>query len=386
MNNKKQKFLVFIILGFILTAFPLVSSAMTVKSGQNIIVSETIKGNFFAAGNLIMIEGTINGDVFVAGSSITIKGTVNGDVFAAGSSVEVLGTIKGNLRAVGSDIRVLGKVDRNILAAAANLIVDQGAVVGGNITCAGSTLLLQGSVGSEVNAAAQNITIDSSIGGDVNLRLDTKNKKGQLSVLDNAKISGNLNYKALSQAEIKPGAKISGKINYTPLSVPKNQQKVKTAFQRFGWFVRGFGLLSLFLAGLVLIYLLPKTTERIYQMMKGKGWSDLGIGLIGFIVVPVAGVLLLFTVIAIPLVLMSWALFMIALYFSKAMVAIAVGKWLAERFNWKLHSILHLLLGLVIVFLVSLVPFVGALVIWLAVLWAFGALLRIKLQIIKELR
>jgi cytoskeletal protein CcmA (bactofilin family) len=386
MTNKKQKFIVFIVLGFVLAAFPLMSSAMTVKSGQNIIINEPIKGNLFGAGNLVIIDNTVDGDIFVAGNSITIKGIVNGDVFAAGSNVEVFGTINGNLRAVGSNIKIMGRVERNILAAGANLIVDTGAFVGGNITCAGATLLLQGSVGKEVNAIAQNVTISGSIGGDVNLRLDAKNNQGQLTVLDSAKISGNLNYKAISQAEIKPGAKISGKIEYTPLSFNKDQQKAENFFRRIGWFARGFGFLSLFLAGLVLIYLLPKVTERIYRVMKERGWSALGVGLAGSVVIPIAGIILLFTVIAIPLVFAAWALFGTAIYFAKAMVAIAVGKWLSERFNWKLHKILHLLVGLVIMFFVGFVPFVGGAAMWLAALWAFGALLKIKLQIIKELR
>ena len=384
MNNKKQKFIVFIVLGFVLAAFPLMSSAMTVKSGQNIIINEPIKGNLFGAGNLVIIDNTVDGDIFVAGNSITIKGIVNGDVFAAGSNVEVFGTINGNLRAVGSNIKIMGRVERNILAAGANLIVDTGAFVGGNITCAGATLLLQGSVGKEVNAVAQNVIISGSIGGDVNLRLDAKNKQGQLTVLGSAKITGNLNYKAISQADIKLGAKISGKVDYTPLPVSEN--KAKNVFARFGWFINVFGFLSLFLAGLVLIYLLPKVTERIYLAMKEKGWSVLGIGLAGSVVIPIAGIILLFTVIAIPLVFASWALFLIAMYFAKAMVAIAVGKWLSERFNWKLHKILHLLVGLVIIFFVGLVPFVGGAAMWLAVLWAFGAFLKVKLQIIKELR
>ena len=381
-----KKILFFTVLGLVL-AVPIAASAMTVKSGQDIIVTENIKGNFFGAGNLIMINGTVDGDVFVAGNSISIKGTVNGDVFAAGSNVEVFGTINGNLRAVGSNIRVLGKVARNVLAAGATLIVDQGALVGGNLTCAGGTLFLQGPIGSEVNAAGQNITLGSSINGNVNLRLGSNNKKqpSQLTVSDQAKITGDLNYKSPSQADIQSGATISGKTNYTPIPASPNRG-AHNVLARMGWFVSIFGFLALFLAGLVLIYVFPKITERIYQMMKTKAWSDLGMGVVGFIVIPVIGLILMILVITIPLIFASWALFFIAVFFAKAMLAIGAGKWLAERFHWKLSNILCLLIGLVIMFLIGLIPFIGAIAVFLGVLWAFGAVLRVEGQIIKELR
>jgi len=380
-----KKILFFTILGLVLISVPLVSYAMTSKSGKNVIISENVEGNLFTAGNVVIIDATVNGDVFVAGNSITVKGTINGDVFAAGSSIEITGTVNGSIRAVGADIQITGKISRNILAAANNLIIANNATVSGSITCAAASLVLQGPIGKEIDAAASDAVIGNSVGGDVNMVLNGKNNQSQLTILGSAKISGNLNYKSPSQADIQSGATISGKTNYTPIPASPNRG-AHNVLARMGWFVSIFGFLALFLAGLVLIYVFPKITERIYQMMKTKAWSDLGMGVVGFIVIPVIGLILMILVITIPLIFASWALFFIAVFFAKDMLAIGAGKWLAERFHWKLSNILCLLIGLVIMFLIGLIPFIGAIAVFLGVLWAFGAVLRVEGQIIKELR
>ncbi|MFA7654356.1 MAG: hypothetical protein WCX97_04995 [Candidatus Magasanikbacteria bacterium] len=366
--------------------FPLSASALTAKSGDNIVTTTDTNSNFFGAGNMVIVDGTINGDVFIAGNNIVVKGTVSGDVFVAGNNIDISGTIKGSLRAIGSNINVRGRVERNILSAGNNLSINEGAFVGGHITYAGVTLVLQAPVGGQVDAASPSIVFNNSIGGDVNLVMG--NQKSQLSLLDKAALAGSLTYKSSSEAQITTGAKILGTVNYKPWEKPQTTDKARAraAFVGIAVAVGVIGFLGLFLMGLILIYLAPKLMDKIYTSAKEQTWSNLGIGMVGLIATPIIAVLLICTIVGIPLGFLVMFGLVAAMYFSKVIVGIVLGRWILERFHWRWHKVLSLLLGLVVFVLVCLIPFVGWLAAFFGVILVFGALLRVDSQILKEWR
>lgn len=387
MIKKHKKAFIFLFgLAFVLAVYPLAGRALVARTGNNVLTVEDTKGNFFGAGNLVVINGVVDGDVFVAGNSISIKGTVNGDVFAAGNIVDVFGTIKGNLRTVGSNINIRGRVEKNILSASANFIADEDAFIGGHITHAGAGVILNAPVGGQIDAAVESMTINNSVGGDVNLRMG-KNEKSRLYLYDKAVLSGNLKYTAVSEAEIGSGARILGETVFTPIKASKKAiEKFPVSFKKFALALDAIGILSVFVLGLIVLYFVPKILDRIYAAMKEKTWSNIGIGLVALVVVPLLAIMVLFTVVGIPLALMAIAAYAALLYFAKVVVSVALGRLIAERFKWNLHKILSFMLGLAVFSVASFMPFVGWFLVFGAVLWAFGAILRIDSQLLREWR
>ncbi len=372
------------VLAFFIAA-PLVSHAMTLKKGDNIFVDQDITGNLLTAGNLVVIESTVDGDVFVAGNNIVISGTVNGDVFAAGNNIEITGAINGNLRFVGSNVRLGGDVERNILGIGNNFNIEEGSSVGRHVTYGGANLFINSPVGGQVDVSSEGVIVNNKISGDLRAELGNT---GELILLKNAVLDGDLKYKAKKEADIREGAQIIGEVNYSVWEAPVRDVKIPDASQigAVFTFFKIMSLLALLVTGLFILYLTPKLNEKIYQEMSKKFWSNLGLGFVFLIVAPVVCLLLLITILGMPLGIVLFLLYMIGIYFAKVIAAIGIGRFITEKFGWKLHKVFTLILGALVLCLLSLIPVLGWVVAFAAVLWALGAMIKIDNKILKDWR
>lgn len=363
MKNKNKFVLVSVfVLTLLIVAVPLASRAMVIKKGDNVFIDEDVNGNLFTAGNMVIIDGVVNGDVFVAGNNITIKGVVNGDVFAAGNSINIEGRINGSLRMVGSNVGVKGQIWRNITGVANNLGLDEGAVVGQHITYAGANLVIDASVGGQVDAMV-----------------------GELVLRENAVLVGNIDYKSKKEADIREGAQVRGEVSFSLWETPDKVAKTH-AFKRFTGFFKMIGFFSILAVALLLTYLLPKLTDKVYGRMREKFWSHFGVGLVAVIVIPVVCLLLLVTVLGIPLALLSLAMFFVGMFFAKAIAVTSIGKFISEKLEWKIPKILVILLAGLVFFGVSLIPVFGWLACFFVVLSAVGGLIKAQVELAKDWR
>lgn len=381
----KKTYLSILLLAVGLLMIPLAGQALVVKSGDNVNVNEVIDGNFFAAGSIIAIDGTVNGDVFVAGNTIIVSGIVNGDVFAVGSNIDVSGIVTGNVRFIGSSLNVRGQVERNVMAAGSSLMISNGASVGRHLSFSGASLVINGPVGGQLDAAGASVSLNSKVAGNVMLELGSE---GTVDLGDMAELQQNLTYRAAmgEQLTMSAGASVAGDTIFNEWQQPVEKFESQTVFKKvFAW-GKIINFLSLFILGLILIYLMPQPLDKVYSQMKKKFWPSLGRGLVVLIVTPVLAIILLFTVIGIPLALIMLAIYGIALYLTKAVVALAVGRLLSDSFKWQLHPAWCLLIGLIIISALGWIPVIGWLLCFVLMLWALGAFYKTKTSYLKELR
>lgn len=381
----KRIFFAFILLGAgLLLALPSISQAIFIQSDNEVNTDQTIDGNFFAAGNIVNIAGTVNGDVFAVGNNITITGTINGDVFAAGNSVLIDGEVAGNLRLAGSNVSIHNKVGKNVIAAGSQLIIHEQGEINGHLTCASAALSINGPVHGNIDAASSETTINSEIGRDVELRLD----QGKLTLRPKALIRGNLKYSADQEAEISEGAVVEGEIEYKPFEEKEHAAKVKV----FGFLTLGFWigvlikLVSLFILGFLIAYLLPRPIEYTYSKMTKKPGASLLIGFAILFLTPIIAVILMITVVGIPLAMMLLSGYAIALYAVRAIAALIIGRLITQGLKLRLHSVWQLLIGVIVMIFLSVIPFVGWLLSLLITIWALGAVFKVKIMILKKMR
>ena len=100
-------------------------------------------------------------------------------------------------------------------------------------------------------------------------------------------------------------------------------------------------------------------------------------GLVCLIVVPIALIILAITMIGLPLALILGALFAILLYVVKIFVGVYLGEKALRLFNKKLPIplIWSMIAGLVIIYILFLLPFIGWLIKLAVMLWGLGVLL-----------
>lgn len=320
----------------------------------------------------------INDDLFIGSQSVEIAGTVNGDVFVGGQTVKITGIINGNLHVGANTIDIEGKVKGNVYAGGQSILVSA-STIGGSLLAGGATVNVDKDtiVGGSIISGAGAITIDSQI------RRSVYAGTGSLTIGENAIIAKDLYYGSgtRGQANISPNAKILGQIyksdvNTTQVNVNNvNIDRQIPAAIRMG---RIFAVLGSFIGALIvgLIYFKLYTQHSIQTagIVTKSFWKSLGVGFLVTITFIPGLILLLITVVGIPLAGIAFLLMILYSYLAKIVVGSAFGVIIAKKFNWKVSAFWAFALGLLLIDIVKLIPFVGFLI-GLTVLWVgLGAL------------
>ena len=338
------------------------------RSGDAIVIpaGQVVDDDLAAAGRLVRIDGTVHGDVYAFGQNVTVTGTIDGDLIAAAQQVVVDGQVRGDVRVAGALVQLNGAVGRNVTGVGQLLQLGSGGRVGGSLAGAGETLSLSGDIGGAAAAAAHDLTVQGRIGRNAEMALTS------LTLGPRASIGGNLTYYADHQLDI-PAQAVAGSVRYEHTSRDLTQRATRGAMTPTrGWTVLGnfFSLAWLAgsaVAGLVLLRLFPRLAAEFLGVLEARPLASLGLGaatLIGTL--PVA-VLMAITIVGLPL-----SALLIAGYFAGAftgwlLLAIAAGSLLVGLVRgarpW--HPSWAFLLGLVVLYVASHLPFVGGLV-WFA--------------------
>lgn len=390
MKTIKKPSTIFLISLFLILPITVFAAKDQLEQTVQVAKDQIIEGNFIKLGNIIDIAGSVNGDVIVAGNSITISGPVAGDVIVAGNNIKISGPVSGSVRVVGSNITIDNEVGKNVWILGASAVLGQEAKVGWDLYGAAGSFEIKGPVGRDVLVNTGILVIASEIGKNVTAFID---KEGQVVLYAEAKIKGDLTYRAAkeSQLVLKEGAKVEGKVSRENLkgfaAVEKNQWQ--KAFGGFYLFLKTVSLFSLLVIGLVILTFLPKFVLKVEAEMTKRPWPSLGWGFVYLVVVPVITIFLALTIIGFPLALIIVPLYLISLYVSKIFAGFAIGLGLFNKLakeKYKGHLFWPLAVGLVILILITSIPIFGWLVKLLLVLWALGAVLQVKKEILKEYR
>ena len=356
---------------------PATALAADVRAADTVAVpaGQTINDDVYAFGQTVDIQGTVNGDVIAAAQTTTISGTVNGNVIAAGNNVNITGPVHGTVRVAGNTVNVSAPVGRDLLAGAGTLMLAPQSSVGGDALLGAGAVSLGGPIARNVLMSVGQLTIQAPIGGNVT------GNAGSIHLASGAKIGGNLSYTGQTDATLDPGAAVAGTISRTapPQQQPRNES-AGFAGKLFGEFVGWLRtVVGLFAVGLLFVLLWPAFTSTAASNLVHSAWASLGIGAAVVLFAPIAGTILLVTGIFVG----GWylALFALALYLMAAVAGYTVTGFVAghEAFERlaanRVHRVWQLLAGVVVLTLLSHIPFVGWLITAAAIMFGFGAIL-----------
>lgn len=345
--------------------------AANISGQQDIMVLEsgkTLDGPGFYAGRIVRIDGTVQGTTFAAGQDVTINGTINGDLFVAGQSVSVTGQVTGNIYGAGQNLWIQSQNTGDVFATGQSIKIDKTAMIGRDLFASGASVLQEGNVPRDFYSAGSDVSINGVIGRDARLYGE------HITIQDQAVIKGRLDYHSKRQASISSGSTITGQTKWTP---------VEPAPARPAWTPLGIimGILwqiaSALLVWVVIRIWLPDFWRRTAAVIADEPVKTLGKGAIALIVTPMLIILMMITIIGIPLGILMGVMFGVSLYLSKIIAAVLLGSLLAGRFGWpeKHKGVWLVLLGLVIIAVLSKIPFLGFLL-WLVIVFAgLGAIL-----------
>jgi cytoskeletal protein CcmA (bactofilin family) len=337
--------------------------------------NEVVEKDYFAASDYIAIHGTINGDAYLAGGSILIDGTVNGDIIAAGGQIIIEAKTVNNIRAFGGTIIINSKnILGNATLGGGQIDISDSAVINGSLVAAGGNLRIGGPIGKGAHIAGGQISILNDVNGDV----FAGGEKIRLS--QNAKVNGNFTYWSKNKITVADSAQIAGTIvQKTPPDVERVRTGSMVAVSSVRIVKTIIDVVATIVFGLLFIYLLPNYTSRVLKTVSSKLWKNLGIGFLATVITPILFVILLITIVGIPFSLLLLFSYVILAYFAKIFVSMVIGekvfKYLGAK---KTNSAWILIVGLFVYYLISLIPALGPIFVFLVMLSGIGALLITK--------
>jgi hypothetical protein len=134
-------------------------------------------------------------------------------------------------------------------------------------------------------------------------------------------------------------------------------------------------MMMAFVTGCVALALFPRAASQSATSLRDRPWRAFAWGLGLVFLVPPLVVVAMFSVIALPIGLAVFALYLLALLLGYLCSALALGGALASRPSWRLRSQLaQFTVGLLILGLASLIPVASTLILFFAVTFGMGAL------------
>jgi len=282
------------------------------RTGQTIVVDEgeTVNG-LSATGGTIIVRGTVDGDLRAYGSNIRIaeSGEVTGIVRAYGGTVQIDGMVKGNALAYGGSV----------------------------------TLGETGSVSRSFGAVAGSVTLAGTIGRDANVFA------GRITLADTATIQGSLTYQGALIDEGGTVNQATQQVRELALAPPSGPLSI---------LLTALLLLADLLLGAILLYAGPSFAATAAETATTDPLLTVTAGAAGCLIVGGLSLLFVVTIIGIPLAVGLLAVGLVLAWVATIYGRYIVGAWLLSVVDAD-NRYLALLIGVGLVALLSLVPFLG---------------------------
>jgi cytoskeletal protein CcmA (bactofilin family) len=345
--------------------------AFLTRGNLLIAPGDTLDKDLYQWGQLLEVDGTLNGDVVTWVQTAKVTGVITEDMNVAAQDVAITGVVGDDVRTLGQSLSLDGKVGGDVLVVGATVGVSDKTFIGGDLRAACGVATVNGTVGGDLALYAGQVNLDGKVLGNATIVSD-----GGIVFGENAEIAGNLVYESPEAVELRPGM-VKGTVTFTP-QLPEEDRDFELP-EGAGAFFHIFLFFAAIIAGSILISLTKDHANRTAGIIRRRPLKSLAIGFIAFICVPVVIVITIALILTIPLAMVLTLGYLIAAYVAKFYVAIWLGSIIVRRAPDSRRSpVPVMLLGLLILYVATALPFVGTLITFLTVFLGLGALLQRK--------
>ncbi|QCC49688.1 bactofilin family protein [Halobellus limi] len=318
-------------------------AVLLLSTVTGVAAAQSVRG---ASGTIVVEEGETVSSVDALAGSIVVRGTVTGDVSGAAGTIHVAesGRVGGSISGAAGDVRIDGEVGGDLSAGSGNVQVTEIATIGG-----------------DVSVGAGSVRIDGQIDGDVRVGAET------IVLGPNADIGGEFRYDAADFTQ-DPAATVAGGV----VEDPNLRGNVGT-FTLPNWVTTGYSLLANLLLGAILLALFPAFSARLAGRVSEEPAKTGGVGLLTLVGGPILLVLIAITIIGIPLAVLGAIAFGLAIWVGVVYGQYAVGAWVLRRAG-RDDRWLALVAGVVGFAILDLIPVLGGVLVFGALLLGLGAL------------
>jgi cytoskeletal protein CcmA (bactofilin family) len=345
--------------------------AFELRNSEKLTISDTVNSTVYASGSTLNITGTINGDLFCAGQTVTISGTVNGDVICAGQTLNINGVVTGDVRLAGQYITIKGTVQKNATVFSQGLYITKEATMNGDVFNAVQNANIEGKINGEYYGGAEEITIAGTVNKDVSVEVV------DLTISRSAVVSGTVRYTSDKKATIDDSNVVRGGIEQKQPKPEERSAKEEDQVFSQAWILKQItSILAFTLTTFLVAFLLPRFTYTVVEKMKSSKGTTFAWGALVMFTTPVIIIFLLLTIIGIGAAFAVGFLWAAGLIISRAFTAVIVGEYILQNYFPKQERTRQMvtLVGSLVTSIVFLIPILGGLASFLAIIWGLGGM------------
>lgn len=313
-----------------------------ISSEDNLVLDKDYNNSHIAFGQDVSINNHVDGIYLVFGESLKYQAE-NDYVALFGNRLDISGKIRdGAIFSNNVNFKDV-EIERDIVIFG-NRVELSGTFRGNVLIYADTVIINDSNIDQDLNVFSENLSIDK----------DT-------SVL------GNLKYEEDTKISID-----SDNINNIIVSNNRITENKKDEVLD-----HVYSVIRLLVIFLVMYLLIPKVFDKINNNV-GKNF---GYGLISFIVLPIVLIILLFTNLATSIAIIGIMLYIIFIMISKVLVGYIIGKYLYTKvFKLEEKKYLCGLIGIIILYLLSIIPYIGGWITFASLIYSFGIITNLYLD------
>lgn len=334
----------------------------TIVIGANEIIDDTV----VAAADTVVVDGVIKGDLITLAREVRVKGKVTGSVAGLAKHLEIDGQVEGDVYTAQEGLILRGQVGRNLHAAAKNLVIDSSAVVGHDLRGAAEDARIAGSIGRGLNLYAKSAELAGNVGGPAVVQSE------RVTVRESSRVKGDftITVPKKANANIASNAVAQGTTQVREAPGPWQEVSPLRQPQFYVWQI--LWLVAALVSGALIHWLAPAALAK-RETSPVATLKSMGLGFIILIVTPIAAILVGLTVVGLPTGAFVFASWLAALYVSGIFASAWLGRLVLKRPGSDLQTLLlTLLVGQVLLRVIKMVPVLGGLVGFCALILGLG--------------
>ena len=325
-----------------------------------LLIPNTYALKLAEAGDNVKQEGEYDSVRLIAGNTVSSTARIDGISLVAGNTINVSGSSQYGFYA-GNALTINETVERDAFIAGSSIVIGSDAVFGRDLFIAGDAIVLGSNVTRNLYVGSTRIDLSGvTING--NAYIDAK----EITMDEETRVLGTLNY--------LESAKIIGMNEANMGEIKTHKDRSIHAEYNFKNRIYDlvFSMIGAFIVVMALFYINPKAKEKLdnVKLEPGVVLKAIGAGALVLLIIPITAVLALFTGVLAPIAIITLLIYGISIYLSTLLSGYVIGNTLAKKV-FKVDSVyLAIITGILIVNLVSLIPYVGGLLI--AALLSYG--------------
>ena len=377
MENKITHFLLAVGLGLMLIR-PAVATSFIQTNQFSIGETDVLTDDLWLSANTIEIKGQVKNDLFLLAAgqswkeqgekdgSVLLAGQFGNDIWAVGDTIGLTGAVRDHVRLLARMITINGVVSNSSIFIGNSVHLAESARLGRDAWVIGENVILEGNIDGDSVVLGKSVTLAGKFAGNVRITA------GDIVVLPQTQIGGNLTYSSPSELVLDKGVVLRGQLIREAEPIPKTEHKPIISWPSL--FVQSWLFLGALCVGALMLFLFPAFLEESASQIQNSFWKCMAVGFVAVCLVPFVCFFLAISLIGLPLAVLAAASFFILTYLSKIVVALMIGVLIIRRKNPGLKAFTALGLGLVLLYAAAGAGLSGIIVWFLIICLGIGGI------------